>query len=146
MPSSNKEKLIFTLIMAFFMVGAMALSNAVWFLGGFSFKALERAFLGGVKEYPVAVVIVYFFTSKAAFALAKKFFAQNIGLGIPICTVLMMVPIMTTIINIGFMGLPLGALPSALVRNYCFAFPLQLFIVGPFVRKLFGQLISRALI
>ena len=143
MPVTKKQKLIFTLIMAAFMVSCMALYNSFLRLG-FVPGAVTAAAVKGVKEYLFAVPVAFFIGSRASLCLAKRYAIKNIPSAFPyfvsFFTVLVMVPMMTTIVyvmNMGF-AIELPALFHNMARNYAFAWPIQIIIVGPLVRYIFS--------
>jgi MFS superfamily sulfate permease-like transporter len=143
MPVTKQQKFIFTLIMAAFMVGCMALYNSFLRIG-FVPEAVSAAAMKGIKEYVLAVPVAFFIGSRAALYLAKRYAAKKIPSAFPyfvsFFTVLVMVPMMTTIVYIMNMGLAieLPALFHNMVRNYAFAWPIQIIIVGPLVRYIFS--------
>lgn len=145
LPTSRKEAIVFTCMMAFGMVLGMSGWNAFWHLG-WEGPWIQAALRNMVREYWVALPVAYFIGSPLAFRLTRKFWplpwqqkAFPIGMGI--FTPLLMVPLMTTLIHFLFLDtLAPQILLPAYLRNYLFAWPLQLLLVGPTVRFLFGKL------
>lgn len=145
MPQNKKQALIFTLMMAFGMVLGMAIYNAMLRIG-WNGPWLTRALYSARLEYIFAVPIAFFLGGPLAKKLTinfwpQKWHAKNFGLGMSIFTPVVMVPIMTILITMGFQGNynPQVALYS-MGRNYLFAWPLQILLVGPLVRKSFGRI------
>lgn len=149
MPVTKMQKLIFTLMMAFFMVGCMALYNSFLRLG-FSWGTVAAAAGKAVKEYLFAVPIAFFFGSTAALALAKRFAPKSMPHLFPFVvsffTVAVMVPPMTyvvSVLNFGRFDSSIGMLLSNMKWNYLFAMPIQILLVGPLVRWLFSTVCAR---
>jgi hypothetical protein len=148
MPQNKKQSLIFTLMMAFGMVLGMALYNALLRLGQEG-PWVRMALYSAGKEYLFAVPIAFFLGGPLAMKLTKYFWmqkchAQNFGLGMSVFTPIVMVPIMTVLITVGFHGnYNFQAVLMGLGRNYLFAWPLQILLVGPVVRKSFGQILLK---
>ena len=98
-----------------------------------------------LREYWVALPVAYFIGSPLAFRLARRYWHQKktFPIGMGIATPLLMVPMMTTLIHFLFLHTtsPQILFPAYL-RNYLFAWPLQLLLVGPLVRFLFRRLMA----
>ena len=145
MPQNKKQSLVFTLMMAFGMVLGMALYNALLRIGADGPWVVAALYSAG-KEYLYAVPIAFFFGAPLAKSLTVRFWprkwhANNFGLGMSVFTPVVMVPIMTLLITMGFQGNynPQMALYN-MGRNYLFAWPLQILLIGPLVRKSFGRI------
>jgi hypothetical protein len=145
MPQNKKQSLIFTFMMAFGMVLGMALYNALLRLG-MDGQWVRTALYSARKEYLFAVPIAFFLGGPLAMQLTLRYWpekwrAENFGLGMSVFTPFIMVPIMTVLITVGFHG---NYNPQAVLyglgRNYLFAWPLQILLIGPIVRKSFGQM------
>ncbi len=147
LPQTKKEEILFTCMMAFGMVFGMASYNAVFRLG-WEGPWLAAAVPNMVREYWLALPVAYFIGSPLALRLTRKYWPKHLQqrcfpLGMGIATPLLMVPLMTTLIHGLFMHtLAPQVLMRAYARNYLFAWPLQLFIVGPAVRFLFRRLVA----
>lgn len=145
MPKTKMEQFIFTLIMAFTMVGFMASYNVTLRMG-ISYEAFTIILIKGFKEYLCAVPIAFLFSSIASVALAKTYSTEKHMKFFPIYvsffTVMIMVPVMTTIVAIldGFYSISLIDLLGRMKNNFVFALPIQIFVAGPLVRFLFSKI------
>lgn len=144
LPATKKEEIIFTCMMAFGMVLDMSSYNALWNLG-WQGPWFQAALHNMLREYWVALPVAYFIGSPLAFRLARRYWHQKktFPIGMGIATPLLMVPMMTTLIHFLFLHTtsPQILFPAYL-RNYLFAWPLQLLLVGPLVRFLFRRLMA----
>ena len=145
MPETKKEQFIFTLMMAFTMVSFMASYNVILRMG-ISYQAFLVILQKGIKEYICAVPIAFLFSSIASLALAKNYCPQKQMKFFPVYisffTVMLMVPIMTTIVALldGFYSLSLIDLLGRMKNNFIFALPIQIFVAGPLVKFLFSKI------
>ena len=142
MPVTKFEKFVFTLLMASFMVCGMALYNSMLRLG-LGVDTVLSALPKAAMEYLFAVPVAYFFGSRCAMYLAKHAVPRGCPAMFPFVlsffTVIVMVPPMSFIVA----AMNAGTLPemetvlSAIARNYAFAMPLQIAVIGPLVRTIF---------
>ena len=145
MPKTKMEQFKFTLIMAFTMVGFMASYNVILRMG-ISYQSFLVILQKGFKEYLCAVPIAFLFSSIASVALAKTYCSEKHMKFFPIYvsffTVMIMVPIMTTIVALldGFYSLSLIDLLGRMKNNFIFALPIQIFVASPLVRFIFSYI------
>ena len=145
MPETKKEQFVFTLIMAFVMVSFMASYNVILRMG-ISYQSFLVILQKGIKEYICAAPIAFLFSSIASLALAKNYCPQKQMKFFPVYisffTVMLMVPIMTTIVALldGFYSLSLIDLLGRMKNNFIFALPIQIFVAGPLVRFIFSYI------
>ena len=127
MPRTKFQNVVFTAIMAFFMVFGMTVYSITVQTGELTYGTLIAAITEMWIEYVIVFLIVLLFMSKLAAKIAFRFMDPHtdkpmfITLAIQTCMVMLMVPIMTLIVNFihtGFTGLapemahPVGALPA----------------------------------
>ncbi|OFI45775.1 DUF2798 domain-containing protein [Floricoccus penangensis] len=144
MPINKKESLIYTSLMCFFMVYIMSVYNIVLEIG-FS----SQAFIGAWVSLPLALVVGFicdvYLVSPNAKGLAFKFIKEDSPLILKIliistCMVTGMVICMSLFGAIMHNGLNYNLFKAWLInipRNFVMALPLQIFIAGPIVRKIF---------
>jgi hypothetical protein len=153
LPTTKKESLQFGLMMCFGMVIAMTTYNLVinGMIGEVPFSSLIVQYITG---FAVAMVLEVFIVGPAAGRIASmlpydrsnKVFAI---VSMSLCMVVGMVLLMSLygLITAYFTGnLAGGSLVqnygSIAFKNFIFALPLQLLIMGPLVRFLFGRFIK----
>lgn len=150
MPRTKFQEFIFTIFMATCMVCVMSLYNAALKMGELTYETFPRAFENFIIELPIAFVIAFFFGSKFARTLAFKVVTPDDRpilktLAISTFTVCTMVPIMSAYAVLKNNG-PTYDFPllwiTAVCRNFIMAFPIQIFIAGPLVRKIFRTIFS----
>lgn len=145
MPETKFQKFIFTLLMAFFMVGFMASYNVFPQLG-VNALALHIFLIKASREYLCAVPIAFLFGSIDSGALAHEYcpkkFLKYFPLFISFFTPFIMVPLMTTVVALldGLFALPLFELLARMQHNFIFALPIQLLVAGPAVRTIFAKI------
>lgn len=154
MPKSTGQKILFGLLMSFFMVLAMELYNTAFRLGGMSNACWLPALLELRIMLPICFVMSFFFLDPLAQRIA---FAQvSPGADRPILvtlvragvTVALMCPAMSlwaTVLFSGFSAEFLSVWLQTIVRNFPMALCWQVFFCGPLVRRLFRALFRRQL-
>ena len=151
MGKTKFEKFIFTLLMCFFMVLGMTIYNMLLnegFNNQFFANLLSDFWFGFI----VALLLDVFVVGKIAKPVAFKIVKPNsetkqikIVLAISCCMVIGMVLCMSmygAIIAAGFSSTALKIYPLCIVRNFIMALPLNLLIVSPLVRFLFGKMFA----
>lgn len=151
MGKTKFEKFIFTLLMCFFMVLGMTIYNMLLnegFNNQFFANLLSDFWFGFI----VALLLDVFVVGKIAKPIAFKIVKPNsetkqikIVLAISCCMVIGMVLCMSmygAIIAAGFSSTALKIYPLCIVRNFIMALPLNLLIVSPLVRFLFGKMFA----
>lgn len=151
MGKTKFEKFIFTLLMCFFMVLGMTIYNMLLnegFNNQFFANLLSDFWFGFI----VALLLDVFVVGKIAKPIAFKIVKPNsetkqikIILAISCCMVIGMVLCMSmygAIIATGFSSTALKIYPLCIVRNFIMALPLNLLIVSPLVRFLFGKMFA----
>lgn len=148
MPKNKKESFVFTVIMCSSMVFLMSLYNIALHQGGFSVQVFEIAIKGFLPGLIVGMVFDWFLVSKGAKKLAFKLIKpEDQGIKkiviISTCMVTGMVLCMSfygALINVGFSKELPAAYLKGILMNFIVALPLQLVIVGPFVRFIFCKI------
>ena len=154
MPKTTGQKILFGLLMSFFMVLAMELYNTAFRFGGMSNACWIPALMELRLMLPICFVMSFFFLDPLAQRIA---FAQvTPGADRPILvtlvragvTVALMCPTMSlwaTVLFSGFSAEFLSVWLQTIVRNFPMALCWQVFFCGPLVRRLFRALFRRQL-
>lgn len=146
MPKTRKESLVFTALMVFFMVFCMTVYTISLGSGGLRYGVFAAAIKEMWAEYAVVFLLIYFVISKAALAVAFRIAPPQMGnpmfttLAVQCCTVMMIVPAVTlfaTFFHNGFSGQWFVQWVTLIVQCFPMALVLQIFAVGPLVRKIF---------
>lgn len=151
MGETKFQKFIFTLMMCFTMVLGMTIYNMILnegFSDQFFIHLLKDFWLG----FFVALILDVFIVGKIAKPIAFKIVKPNkdtkkikIILAISSCMVIGMVLFMSmygAITAVGFNSTALKIYPLCVARNFIMALPLNMLIVSPLVRFLFGKIFS----
>ena len=147
MPVNKKESLVYTIMMVFVMCSVMTTYN-IAVHEGLNAETIKKAWLVFPISATIAFLVEWFFVSKTAFALIRKFVKQDDVLPKKIlisalCFVTQMVVIMSTICSIVFGEFSDNWFSELLVtipRNFAMAYPLQVLIAGPLVGFVFRKL------
>lgn len=147
MPVNKKEKLIYTFLMVMVMASVMTVYNMAVH-DGLSLTTIKKAWLVFPITATIAFLVEWFFVSKVAFFLIKKFVKVDDALPKKIlisalCFVTQMVIIMSVICAVLFGEFNNQWLPELLItipRNFLMAYPLQVLIAGPLVGILFRKM------
>ena len=147
MGQTKSQKFIFTLMMCFGMVLGMTIYNMLLnegFSDQFFIHLLKDFWLGFI----VALLLDVFVVGKLAKPIAFKIVKPNentkpiqVILTISSCMVVGMVICMSmygAITAVGFTTDALKIYPLCIIRNFVFALPLNLLVVSPLVRFIFG--------
>ncbi len=146
MPRTKFQNVVFTAIMAFFMVFAMTAYSIAVQSGGLTYGILLAALKEMWTEYVIVFLLVNFLMSKLAVKIAFRFLDPHtdkpmlITVSIQCCMVMLMVPVMTLIVNFIHNGFTADWLPNWLTQwAVCLpmAFFWQILYAGPVVRLIF---------
>ena len=143
MPKNKFQDVVFTIIMATFMVYGMVVYNVALNTGGVT----NQTFLIALHELPIMVpiafVLEFFVVSKLAAALAFTVVKpddrpQIITYAISICICCIMCPIMSLVATLLFKeNKSFGTWIQTWAMNFPMALLYQLFYCGPLVRLIF---------
>jgi hypothetical protein len=147
MPKNKFQDVVFTIIMATFMVYGMVVYNVALNMGGVT----NQTFIIALSELPIMVpiafVLEFFIVGKIARGLAfsvmdpKTDKPQFITYAISICICCIMCPIMSLVATILFKENPsFGTWVQTWAMNFPMALLYQLFYCGPFVRLIFRMI------
>ena len=152
MPKTKFQSLIFTLIMVFFMVYSMTVYTVSEKFGGLSYRVFYVATKEMWLEYVIVFLLVFFAVSKIAQKLAFRIVNPMedkpifVILAVSSFTVTIVVPTITliaTFLHGGFTSDWFTRWISLAVSCFPVALCLQIFFVGPLVRKIFRLVFSR---
>lgn len=148
MPKTKGESIFFTAITAWMMVYAMTIYNIVINKGVFTNGTFIEALRDMWGEYIIIFLCAYFIASHIA-----KFFAfRVIQLGDREICIILMIQVFTVVIQVALAsilgtfkgyGCTIQFIPNYIVtycRNFLFALPLQLILVGPLARVIFRSI------
>lgn len=148
MGKNKKENFIFTLICCALMVLGMASYNGI-LRNGFTNNLISDILISYIPIFCIAIIIDWFFIGRIAKSIVSKIVQANdplikkvlltssfMVIGMCFC-----MSLITSIITIGVVSteFPLEFI-KALGRNFIFALPLQLIIVGPIARSIFFKM------
>lgn len=144
MGKNKKENFIFTLICCALMVFGMASYNNI-LQNGFRYDSIKDILVAFIPVFCIALAIDWFLVSKFAKSIVSKIISTNDPLikKILFTSFFMVVGMcfsMSLIISIIHYGISTDFLikfAEALLKNFIFALPLQLIIVGPIARTIF---------
>ena len=154
MPRTKFQNIVFTAIMAFFMVFGMTVYSIVVQTGELTYGTLLAAITEMWIEYVIVFLIVLLFMSKLAAKIAFRFMDPHtdkpmfITLAVQTCMVMLMVPTMTLIVNFIHNGFTADWLPRWLTqwaRCLPMAFFWQILYAGPVVRLIFRTIFRKQL-
>lgn len=145
MPKNKFQNVIFTLIMATFMVYGMIVYNISLNMG----KLTNSAFLLAFKELyimmPIAFVLELFIVGKLASKIVFNMINENTNKNfikylISMCICTIMCPIMSFIATILFKNFSFAVFIETWALNFPMAIFYQLFYCGPLVRFIFSKI------
>lgn len=151
MPKTKFQILIFTIIMAAVMVYAMSVYNIAISMGRLQNETFLIALVSFPLQYLQGFLCAYFIGSRIAMCFAFKLVNPKLDkpivvtLAIQVCTVCVMVPLMSFIATLEHYGFATNFIPQYLTivcQNFIFALPLQIFIAGPLVRFIFSNIFA----
>lgn len=147
---NKKQECLFTAMTSGLMIYIMGVYNSAIHSGGLEYASFGRALKTFPVKWAIGFVLAFFLASRIAKRCAFKVAHPTdrpifIVLCIQTFTVCSMVPMMSlisAIINIGLSeNLPTIWL-QAVVLNFVVAYPLQVFVVGPFCRWTFRKVLN----
>ncbi|MDR1468613.1 MAG: DUF2798 domain-containing protein [Spirochaetaceae bacterium] len=144
MPKTTAQRILFTGIGVFFTVIVMAVYNKSIVAGAFTWALFRQLPLAFCQRAPLAFVLQFFVVQKFAGKMSAKYPTDNKLLYRAIrtgFTVLIMCPVMSLYSNILYEGFTLDLIPlwiTKMAQNWTFAFFVQIFLLGPLNRFLFG--------
>lgn len=148
MGRNKKEAILFTFIMCALMVLGMSIYNVV-LMEGWSGSVIKDVLIGYLPAFIVAFILDVFVVGKVAKGIAYKLVKDNDPMIkkimlISFFMVTGMVLFMSfygAVLHVGFSAeLPMAYL-SAIGKNFIFALPLQIILVGPLTRFIFVKII-----
>lgn len=149
MPTNQREEILFTMLMCFFMALFMTIYNVATMHQQFNLDVLATAWINFPLSYIVALSIEIIIVGRLAPYLAFKLVVSYTSpkwlkiIAISLFTIAMMV------VSMSLFGTILNLLQQqnwsnfwqdwghTILKNLIFAVPLQLILVGPMVRKMF---------
>lgn len=150
MNQTPKEKLIFTLLMVFFMATILVSYNAVYF-HGFTLDALRTIALQIVPMYIIAFALEWFFVGKTVFKIHSKITKPTHHpllklVAMAMLFVTFMSALMSAVATFFVFGTEgyLGAFLAGWARNWPVALVVQLLIAGPSVRFIHKNIFKKA--
>lgn len=152
MPQNKRESFLYTVMMCFFMVLWMSLYNVTLHQGALSAETWKEAWLGFPLAYICAMCLDWFLVSGLAKGVAFRFFIKESSstmqktIAISCCMVIPMVIAMSlygaleAAVRSGSWGSLWRIWLTNIPKNFIMALPLQLFIAGPIIRKVFRSI------
>lgn len=142
MPKNKFQDVIFTIIMALFMVYGMVVYNVALNTGGVTGQTFLLALHELPIMVPIAFVLEFFIVGKIAKKLAFTVMKptdrpQFITYAISVCICCIMCPVMSLIATFLFKEPSFGTWVQTFGMNFPMAICWQMFYCGPFVRLLF---------
>ena len=146
MPKTKFQSIIFTALMVFAMVYCMTVYTIAMKSGGLTYQVFALAIQEMWVEYLVVYILIFFAITRLAQRLAFRIVTPGedkqifIILAIQCFTVCLIVPSITLFATFYHNGFTAGWL-TQWIQLACLCFPvalcLQIFFVGPIVRKIF---------
>lgn len=145
MPKTKFQSVIFTALMVFFMVFSMTCYTIALQMNGLSYQVFSLAIREMWVEYIIVFLLIFFLITPLARTLAQRIMpdpAQPILsiLTTQTLTVVIIVPTITLIATFLHSGVT-GQWLTQWLRTWVLCFPmalcLQLFYIGPLVRRIF---------
>lgn len=150
MPQNKRESLIYTVLMCFVMVYFMSVYNvALHGVGALNLSAVSQAWMGLPFAYVVALLLDVFVASPVVKKIAftkilvpqdpawKKILVIASGMVIIMCACMSLYGAVETCVHTG----QWSQIPQMWLRNlplnFIMAWPLQMVVAGPLVRKVF---------
>lgn len=145
MQKSKLQSLIFTLVMAFFMVYGMICYNIALNIGGMINQVFVMAFHELVIMWPIAIILELFIVEKLSLKLTLRCVDQNVSklsFTIVMCSMIvcLMCPMMSFVATLLFKNAGkeiIAVWLQTTVFNFPMALAWQIFFVGPLVRNMF---------
>ncbi|MCR5755086.1 MAG: DUF2798 domain-containing protein [Acetatifactor sp.] len=149
MPKNERESLIYTVMMCFFMITWMSVYNVSIRMGELSIHSIQSAWLGVPFAYIIGILadmliasrivkgFVFRYLVKPDSSDMKKIFWISTGMVIVMCILMSMYGaaegcIHTRQWNVFFLNWV-----TVIPRNFIMAYPVQMLLAGPLIRKAF---------
>ena len=153
MPKTKFQRIIFTLMMVFFMVYSMTVYTISLSSGQLTGEVFIAAFKEMWTEYLIVFALIFFLITNTSIKLAGKVADSENNrfkymIAIQSFTVLLIVPLITFCVSLLKDGISVNLLTQWITTAaicYPAAYFLQIFIVGPLVRFLFRMMFRRQL-
>ncbi|MGI6205297.1 MAG: DUF2798 domain-containing protein [Anaerovoracaceae bacterium] len=153
MPKTKFQRIIFTLMMVFFMVYSMTVYTISLSSGQLTGEVFIAAFKEMWTEYLIVFALIFFLITNMSIKLAGKVADSETNrfkymIAIQSFTVLLIVPLITFCVSLLKDGISANLLTQWITTAaicYPAAYFLQIFIVGPLVRFLFRMMFRRQL-
>ncbi len=152
-PPKNKfQEIVFTVLMAAGMAYIMAVYNIATNNGGLAYSTFKDALQFFPLDFIVAFICAFFIASRTANYLAFRIVTPKDRpivqiLAITTFTVCTMVPLMSllgTIVDNGFTSDFILIYVTNVCKNFVMALPLNIFVVGPCMRRVFTLIFNRS--
>ena len=145
MQKSKLQSLIFTIVMAFFMVYGMICYNIALNIGGMINQVFVMAFHELVIMWQIAIILELFIVEKLSLKLTLRCVDQNVSklsFTIVMCSMIvcLMCPMMSFVATLLFKNAGkeiIAVWLQTTVFNFPMALAWQIFFVGPLVRNMF---------
>lgn len=149
MPQNKRESLIYTVLMCFFMIVWMSVYNVSIQMGRLSLESVKAAWLGVPIAYIVGMCLDWFLVSKIAKGLVfrffitpesspkKKVFFIATGMVVFMCIFMSLFGAIEGCVHSHMWNRLFFNWMICIPRNFIMAWPVQLLIAGPIVRKVF---------
>lgn len=150
MPQTFWQKVLFTSIMASLMVYVMSVYNMILRTDSFSVGLLVPSAKRYFSELAVALPLALFLAGKMAPKLVFLMFRPQthpllLNVFITLIISLIMVPLMSLFVylyRVGTVGFNPAFYKQMITFNFILAFPVQVLVLGPLVRRLFIRLMA----
>lgn len=145
MQKSKLQSLIFTIVMAFFMVYGMICYNIALNIGGMTNQVFVMAFHELVIMWPIAIILELCVVEKRSLKLTLRCVdekASKLSFTIMMCSMIvcLMCPMMSFVATLLFKNAGkeiIAVWLQTTVFNFLMALAWQIFFVGPLVRNMF---------
>ena len=154
MPKTKFQSFIFTLIMVFGMVYCMTLYNIAINCGQLMYDMFILAFKEMWIEYAVVFILIFFFITNSARKLSVKILQLNESMPIlsilttqalTVCHIVPLITLFSTFFHNDFTTEWFVQWIQLLVVCFPMALCLQIFLIGPLVRKIFRTIFRKQL-
>lgn len=151
MPKTKFQEFIFTLITSGIMIYFMGVYNVAIHSGGLKYQTFAIALKAFPLEWVIGFFLAFFIASRTSKYLAFKVVQPEDRailkiLCIQTFTVCTMVPLMSMLGSIESSGITSSLIViwlQTIALNFVMAYPLQIFVVGPFCRWVFKCIFLR---
>lgn len=149
MPKNQRESLIFTVPMCFIMVLWMSNYNVALFMGGVSIASVKEAWLGLPLAFCYAIICDWFVASKLVKGIAFRYILKPVspdwmksavistGMVVVMCTLMSLYGAAEACVHTGQWKQIFFVWITKIPVNATMAWPFQIIVAGPVLRKLF---------